>query len=163
VALLAWPADADHRDRLAALGRPRLLVVDPTAAPPSSADLLEDWVRSPADPEELAFRRATLAERARRRARPAVLPVLDADDILRLGDEWLALPPLEARIVGRLLATPGAVVRRADLVAAAWPDGPPTDPRALDVRVKVLRKRLAAFGLRIHTVAQRGHLLEVPR
>ena len=162
VALLAWPADADQRDHLAALGRPRLLVVDPTSAPPASADLLEDWVRSPADPEELAFRRATLAERARRRSGPVVLPVLDDDGILRLGEDWLALSPLETRIVGRLLRDAGAVVRRDELAAAAWPDGPPSDPRALDVRVKVLRKRLALLGLRIHTVAQRGHLLEVP-
>lgn len=161
VAVLAWPADVAVRDQLAAAGRPRLLVVEPTAAPPTSADLLEDWVRSPADPEEVAFRRSTLLARARRRAQASAGPHLDADGVLHLDGAWLALSPLEARLVGCLLASPGAVARRNDLVAATWPDGPPSDPRALDVRVKVVRKRLAELGLRIHTVATKGYLLEV--
>lgn len=162
VVLLAWPSEADRRDQLAALGRPRLLVVDADAPPPGSADLLEDWVRSPADPHELALRRATLAERARRRSRPVALPTLDPDGILRSGDEWLALSPIESRLFGQLLERAGSVVHRADLADAAWPDGAPGDPRALDVRVKVLRRRLAPLGLRLHTVATKGYLLEVP-
>jgi hypothetical protein len=161
VQLLAWPADAARVAELRLAARPRLLVVEPGAAPPTSADLLEDWVRSPADPDELAIRRATLADRARRR-RPAPVATLDDDGILRFAGAWLALPPLEVRLLAPLLARAGGVVRRGDLVRAAWPDGPPGDPRALDVRVKVLRRRLAPLGLGVHTVAQRGYLLEVP-
>ena len=45
-------------------------------------------------------------------------------------------------------------------MAAVWPQEPPDDPRALDNRVKAVRKRIEGTGLRIHTVRGRGLLLE---
>jgi hypothetical protein len=161
VALIRWPDDAAVRVRLAAAGRPRLLLVSGGEPAPLILDDGEDWVRLPASEEELRIRIATVAARARARAaaRPRV-PLPDADGILRTELGWVALPPIEERLCARLAAEAGLVVRRADVATAAWPERPPTDPRALDGVVRRLRRRVAPLGLAIHTVAGRGFLLE---
>jgi DNA-binding response OmpR family regulator len=128
---------------------------------PVTTDDCEDWVRLPVSDAELRVRMATVAGRARRAA-PPVVPRPDADGIVRTERGWVALPPLEARVVTLLAADAGRVVRRAALEEAGWPDGRPADPRALDGVVKRLRRRLAPLGLAIHTIAGRGFLLEAP-
>jgi len=164
VTLIRWPDEADVRVRLAAAGRPRLLLVSGGDPAPLTVDDGEDWVRLPASEEELRIRIATVAARARARARAAAapprVPLPDADGILRTELGWVALPPIEERLCARLAAEAGLVVRRADLAAAAWPERPPADPRALDGVVRRLRRRVAPLGLAIHTVAGRGFLLE---
>ncbi|HEX7133080.1 MAG TPA: winged helix-turn-helix domain-containing protein [Iamia sp.] len=157
VPLLRWPAEADRRAHLATAGRPRLLVLDAEAPPPLVWDDLEDWVRAPADPVEVQSRIATLAERAATVATP--MPVVDADGIVRWRGEWVAVPPIEARLLALLADRVGEVVRREDLVGAAWPRGLASD-RTLDGRIKHLRRRLAPLGLVIRTVRGVGFLLE---
>ena len=159
IALLSWPADADRRMELTADGRPRLLLLDPDATPPASWDVLEDWVRLPADPAEIEARIATLMRRLPSE-RPA--PLLDGDGVLRVGSTWVALPPVEARLVAALLARPEAVVSRDRLLDAGWPDGQPsgsTTGQILDGRIKLLRRRLIGVGLEIHTVRGVGFVL----
>lgn len=159
IAVLRWPAEADRRAELAVAGRPRLLVLDGDDAPPLVWDDLEDWVRAPADPVEVRTRLATLAQRA---AAPAAAPhpTVDADGIVRWSGDWVAVPPIEARLLAALLDRPGEVVHRADLVAAAWPDGVASE-RTLDGRIKHLRRRLAPLRLAIRTVRGVGFLLDV--
>lgn len=159
VALVAWPRDEALRRRLAAARAPRLLLIDAGSAPPTITDELEDWVREPLDPDELAVRIATLVERARGTTPRAVPVMLDADGVLHAKEVWVALAPLEARVLAIMLERPGAVCHRADLVRAAWPDGFPADARALDGVVMRLRRRVAPLGVRIHTVARQGFLL----
>jgi DNA-binding response OmpR family regulator len=161
VAVLKWPEEEPERRRLASAGAPRLLLVAPCAPPPSSVDALEDWLRLPAEPEELVARRASLQRRARGRAALDAVPVLDDDGRLHAADgsAWVALPPVEARVAAALLEQLGSVVYRRDLLAAGWPEGV-TDERVLDGCVKRLRRRLTEVGLRIHTIAGRGALLE---
>ncbi len=159
IALLRWPADADRREDLAADHRPRLLLLEPDADPPVTWDVLEDWVRLPAEPVEIEARIATLMRR-RPSARPA--PLLDGDGILRVGPRWAALPPVEARLVEALLARPDAVVPREVLLDAGWPAGQPAgspNGQILDGRIKLLRRRLADLGLEIHTVRGVGFVL----
>jgi DNA-binding response OmpR family regulator len=159
IALLRWPADADRRAELTGARRPRLLLLDPDTAPPSSWDVLEDWVRLPADPAEIEARIATLMRREP--VRPAA-PLLDGDGVLRVGAAWVALPPVEARLVAALLARPDAVVSRARLLDAGWPGGEPagsTSGQILDGRIKLLRRRLVEVGLEIHTVRAVGFVL----
>jgi DNA-binding response OmpR family regulator len=86
--------------------------------------------------------------------------VLDGDGVLRHGDRWVALPPLEARLFAVLLEQSGAVVHRAVLTDVGWPAGAPADDRAVDGVVKRLRRRVTALGVRIHTVAGSGFLLD---
>ena len=161
MALLAWPADEARRQRLAAERRPRLLLVDLNVDPPLPLDHMEDWVRVTTPAPEVALRLAALERRAGDVVpRPPAL-VVDDGDLLRRGDQWVALPPLEARFYGLLAAAPGTIVSRAELERAAWPDGPPADPRAVDGVVKRLRRRLRPLGVEIHTATGRGFLLEV--
>jgi DNA-binding winged helix-turn-helix (wHTH) protein len=95
------------------------------------------------------------------RARPCgPAPELDHFDVLRRGDRWVALAPIEARIVELLLGRCGTVVGRRELVAVAWPDGVPA-ARALDARLVRLRARVEPLGLQIHNVRRRGLMLEV--
>jgi hypothetical protein len=160
VALVGWPQDEALRRRLAAARHPRLLLIDGTHAAPLAADELEDWVRYPLDPDELAIRIATLVHRASGVAPRAVALVLDDDGVLHADDRWVALSQLEGRLLAALLERPGELVHRPALVRAAWPGGAPADERALDGVLKRLRRRVAPLGVRIHTVNGLGLLLE---
>lgn len=155
VALVRWPDEAARSEQLAAAGVPQLLLVEPGADLPETWGRLTDWIRMPADHEDIWIRIATLQRRA---APPA--PRIDEYDVLWRGASWVALSPLEARIVAHMLDRPKTVLDRATISAAAWPDGG-RDPRLVDAYVKRLRRRIPALGLVIHTVRGRGYLLEV--
>lgn len=157
---MRWPREAEARDRLAAEGRPRLLLVEDGSVPPLVEDPLEDWVRIPAPEHDVRARLDSLLLRARRL--DPVLPSLDDDGVIRHDSSWVSLPPVEARITRVLLDRYGAVVSRDALAKAGWPDGAP-GRNALDVHVLRLRRRLAAVGLAIRTVRSRGYLLEAAR
>lgn len=90
--------------------------------------------------------------------RPRARLRLDEDGLLWRGLDWVALAPLELRLAACLLENTHRVVGRSELDAAAWPDGSP-GPRALDARLQRLRVRIAALGLEIVSVRQRGFLL----
>jgi DNA-binding winged helix-turn-helix (wHTH) protein len=157
VVLVRWPVERHRRDRLRIEQVPRLLLVDDGAEPPEPPDCLEDWVRVPADEADIRRRLAAVGERARRHLSHP--PALDDDGVLRVGDEWVSLPPVEARLTAALLDRMGTVVSRDVLSRAGWPDGAP-GRNALDVHVLRLRRRLVAVGLAIRTVRSRGYLLE---
>lgn len=164
VPLVRWPAESARRDALARAGAPRLLLLDPSTAPPVAYDDDEDWVRLPADHDDVVLR----AHRLARIAGPAdaldpatavaARPILDSDGLLRVGDDWVAIPRIESRVLTALLHRMGEVVSRRDLEAAAWPHGAPNE-RSLDSRVKLLRRRIRDLGLAIHTVRGVGLLL----
>ena len=160
VELVRWPTETEARERFRSLGRPRLLLVEHGAAPPISADVLEDWIRMPVDDLDLRARLDGLQMRVD--AHHCDLPDLDADGVLRLGGGWVSLPPVEARLTRALLARIGAVVSRDALAQAGWPGGAP-GRNALDVHVLRLRRRIDELGIRIRTVRSRGYLLELAR
>jgi hypothetical protein len=156
VALVHWPAEQDRREELRRAGQPRLLLVE-RGAPPIPTDELEDWIRLPADDLDLRVR----VEALRRRTDNDVgaVPALDDDGVLRMGDRWVSLPPVEARLTSALLERFGAVVSRDALARSGWPGGSP-GRNALDVHVLRLRRRLSPLRLAIRTVRSRGYLLE---
>jgi hypothetical protein len=155
VAILAWPEEAAA---LAALDRdvPRLLLVAPDAEPPDDWDGLTDWVRLPVDDRDLCARVTALQRLAARTPKPFV----DEYDVLWRGSRWVALAPIEARIVRALLESSSSIVSRTDVGVAVWPDGAPAT-RALDGRLRRLRERMEPLGISIHNVRRRGLLLEV--
>jgi two-component system response regulator MprA len=61
-------------------------------------------------------------------------------------DGTRVLTPTEYRLLGALLAAPGRVVRRQELVRAAWPDGARVHDNTLDQYVSRLRRKLAEVG-----------------
>jgi hypothetical protein len=156
VALVHWPAEQDRREELRRAGQPRLLLVE-RGAPPIPSDELEDWIRLPADDLDLRVRVEALRRRTDSDA--GAVPLLDDDGVLRLGDRWVSLPPVEARLTEALLERFGAVVSREALSRAGWPGGSP-GRNALDVHVLRLRRRLSPLRLAIRTVRSRGYLLE---
>jgi len=158
VTLLRWPGEQLRRERLAEEGVPRLLLVDVGDSPPAIVDILEDWIRVPADDIDIRARVATL--QARYDEAGATAPLLDDDGVIRLGAAWVSLPPVESRITNALLDRFGAVVSRETLARSGWPEGAP-GRNALDVHVLRLRRRLAPLGLVIRTVRSRGYLLEL--
>jgi len=155
--MLRWPEERRAREDLARLGRARLLIVDVDAAPPVAADPLEDWVRASAGDLDVRARLEGL--RMRLEQTMELVPELDDDGVIRFGERWAPLPPVEARLTAVLVRRFGAVVSRDDLAAAGWPDGAP-GRNALDVHVLRLRRRLAPVRLAIRTVRSRGYLLE---
>lgn len=157
VARVRWPSDRSALERLRAVDRPRLVLVEPGAPPPVPTTCREDWVRMPADEVDVAARLAGLRSRAA--AHGDAGPVLDEDGIVRRGADWVALPPVEARLAAALLARRRLVVSREALARAGWPDGAP-GRNALDVHVLRLRRRLAPLDMAIRTVRSRGYLLE---
>ncbi|HLM63647.1 MAG TPA: winged helix-turn-helix domain-containing protein [Acidimicrobiales bacterium] len=156
VALVHWPAEEGRREELRRGGQPRLLLVE-RGAPPIPSDGLEDWIRLPADDIDLRVRVEALRRRAD--SGTSTLPELDDDGVLRVGDRWVSLPPVEARLTEALLDRFGAVVSRDALARSGWPGGSP-GRNALDVHVLRLRRRLSPLQLAIRTVRSRGYLLE---
>ncbi len=157
VELVHWPAEEKRRQELRDASAPRLLLVEDGAPAPVITTTDEDWVRMPAADADIQARIAGLARRAGgdREARPE----LDDDGLLRIGADWVSLPPVEARLTGALLERFRLVVSRDALSRAGWPDGAP-GRNALDVHMLRLRRRVAPLGLAIRTVRSRGYLLE---
>ena len=158
--LVRWPVETPRRTALIERNVPRLLLVEDGVEPPAPEDCLEDWVRVPAPEHDVRARVAGLE--ARSRFLSPTTPALDSYGVLRLGDRWVSLPPVEARLTQALLDRFGAVVSRENLARAGWPDGAP-GRNALDVHVLRLRRRLDGVGLAIRTVRSRGYLLEAGR
>lgn len=157
VVVVRWPLERQRCEELRSQGRPRLLLIENGTPVPVPDDELEDWIRLPADDDDLQVRVETLARRAS--ARHDFAPALDDDGVLRVGRRWTSLPPVEARLTSALLERSGTVVSREVLARAGWPAGAP-GRNALDVHVLRLRRRLAPVGLAIRTVRSRGYLLE---
>jgi DNA-binding response OmpR family regulator len=156
VVVLDWPDEASHLAHLIDEGRPVLLLVGAEATPPATWDRMTDWIRLPADQADIQARVATLVRRAVRFPRT----VLDRDGLVRRGRRWTALTPIEVRLFELLLACKGGVVRTDILRSAGWPVGERGDD-AVARCIVGLRRRIEPLGLRIHTVARRGYLLEV--
>ncbi|MCP3976544.1 MAG: helix-turn-helix domain-containing protein [bacterium] len=155
VCLVRWPAAADRLEELRDERVPRLLVVEPDAPAPVTADELEDWVRVPVDEGDVLARVEALS----RRAQALLVPGLDGDGVVRFGAHRAPLSPLEARLVEPMIDRFCAVVSRVELTRAGWPTEAP-GRNALDVHVLRLRRRLDQVGLGIRTVRTRGYMLE---
>jgi two-component system, OmpR family, response regulator len=80
---------------------------------------------------------------------------------VRAGERSVALTPTEFRLFAALAGKPRAVVRRHELVSAAWPDGAIVHDNTLDTYIARLRRKLEQLdhGERIATVRGVGYRL----
>jgi hypothetical protein len=156
VEIVRWPEEIDRASALAGEGRLRLLLVAPAATPPGHWDPAMDWIRLPADDEDIWRRVAGLQRRVEQRPSPR----LDDWGVLWREPAWVSLAPTEARILAILLEKPGRVCSRERLARTAWPDGPAGE-HGLNAYIKRVRRRILPLDVAIHTVRRRGYFLEV--
>jgi two-component system response regulator MprA len=120
----------------------------------------DDYLTKPFEVPELLARVSALARRA---ASPVAAEdaVLDpAFHALRVRGQSIRLSPTEFRLLARLMMRPGDAVRRAELVAAAWPMGAQVSDNTLDTFVRRLRVKLdgvEGLGASIETVRGVGY------
>jgi hypothetical protein len=158
VHVLRWPDDRALRQELSSTRRPRLLLVPAGAEPPPMLDELEDWLRAPADPAEVAVRQRNLEQRAAEVARPS----LDADGLLRVGERWVAIPVIQLGVVELLLRRFGRLVLLEDLTAAYVRAGGSGKATSIKTVVSRLTHRLGSVGLQLKKVRGRGVVLMLP-
>lgn len=104
----------------------------------------DDYLTKPFALAELMARVRVLERRAVAQHPEATGVVLDpATHAVVHGEVSVALTPTEFKVLSRLMAVPGEVVRRRALVAAGWPDGAMVSDNTLDSYVRRIRAKLA--------------------
>jgi two-component system response regulator MprA len=74
----------------------------------------------------------------------------------RVGERLEPLTPTEFRLLAALAARRGDVLRRRELVSAAWPDGAIVHANTLDAYIGRLRRKLRALGAEAEIATARG-------
>jgi two-component system response regulator MprA len=125
----------------------------------------DDYLTKPFALTELLVRVKALLRRVAVAPQPAEASglVLDpAAHALVVGDQRRALTPTEFRLLAALAARPGKVLRRAELIAAGWPDGAIVHPNTLDAYIARLRRKLRSTGASegIETARGVGYMLQ---
>ncbi|MCO7218388.1 response regulator transcription factor [Klenkia sp. PcliD-1-E] len=107
----------------------------------------DDYLAKPFHLSELVARLRVALRRAVT-ARPAATGMaLDPTTHALVGPAGAQrLTPTEFRVLAALMARPGEVVRRRDLLAAGWPDGAQVADNTLDQYVARLRRKVDAAG-----------------
>ena len=107
----------------------------------------DDYLTKPFELPELLARIAALARRNAAPTGAGQAPRLDASlHAVTFGDRVVPLTPTEFRLLAKLLASPGQVVRRHGLMAAAWPMGAAVHENTLDSYIRRLRRKVSELG-----------------
>ena len=144
--------DADGRDLCSALrargvGAPVLFLTAHDAVPDRLSGFAaggDDYMSKPFDIDELLARLNALLRRSTAEPRLSVgeLTLDGGAHAASCGGEVVALTPTEFRLLAKLAAGVGTIVRRHELLAAAWPAGAIVHDNTLDVYVARLRRKL---------------------
>ena len=126
----------------------------------------DDYLSKPFALAELVIRLHALV---RRNGGPATTSLNDTDFVLDPaahalvdGDVRVGLTPTEFRLLAALAGRRGALVRRRELVAAAWPDGAMVHDNTLDAYIARIRRKLRKAGSHgaIETARGVGYILK---
>ncbi len=107
----------------------------------------DDYVAKPFAFAELVARVRALLRRASTDV-AAELGPLRLDPVahaMSVGGVETVLTPTEFRLLARLVMSPGATIRRNDLIRTAWPHGAQVRPNTLDAYIARLRRKLGSF------------------
>jgi len=111
----------------------------------------DDYVGKPFSPRELAARVRVILRRAGGRAgAPPTAPeparfTHDASGArIAFHGQWLALTRYEYRLLALLVAQPGRIYSRAQLMDMVWHDAADTIDRTVDTHIKTVRAKLRA-------------------
>ena len=111
----------------------------------------DDYVTKPFSPRELVARIKAILKRAGGVSAPVLTHgalVLDpARHDCRVADVAVTLTGIEAQLLAALMAKPGEVLRRPQLVAAVWGARSDVADRTLDSHIRNLRGKLSAAGV----------------
>lgn len=106
----------------------------------------DDYLGKPCHMTELAARLRAGLHRRTRTASAGAGDVLRLDPVTHAlhvpGRATVALTPTEFRLLGCLMASPGAAVRRRALVRAGWPEGAQVSDNTLDQYLLRVRRKL---------------------
>lgn len=117
----------------------------------------DDYLVKPFAVAELQARVAALVRRAPAAAGDPGDLRLDPERFsIRRGDLEERLTPTEFRILATLIARRGEVVRRRDLIAAAWPVGAVVQANTLDSYLRRVRRLLERVGAEDRVSTARG-------
>jgi two-component system response regulator MprA len=124
----------------------------------------DDYVTKPFHFDEVVARLRALLRRSGADA-AAKVGALRLDPLVHAAvanDREVSLTPTEFRVLAALAAQPGAVVRRRELVRAAWPEGAIVHDNTLDQYVARLRRKLREISddLTIATAHGVGYRLQ---
>lgn len=111
----------------------------------------DDYVTKPFSPRELVARIKAILKRAGGVSAPVLthgaLMLDTARHECRVADVPVTLTAIEAQLLAVLMAKPGEVLRRPQLVAAVWGARSDVADRTLDSHIRNLRAKLVAAGL----------------
>jgi two-component system response regulator MprA len=107
----------------------------------------DDYLIKPFDLDELIARLHALRRRSagEPRARLGDIELDPTAHAVVSEGQRVALTPTEFRLLAKLASHVGAVVRRHELLGAAWPAGAVVHDNTLDVYIARLRRKLAAL------------------
>jgi two-component system response regulator MprA len=119
----------------------------------------DDYLAKPFALAELVYRVRALGRRSGAlpaSPEPGELRLDPATHALHFGGRRAELTPTEFRLMAALAARPGEVIRRHELVAAAWPDGAIVHDNTLDTYVARLRRKLRDLEVTQQIATVRG-------
>ena len=154
VAIVWWPEEATTVERLRAARWPRLLLLAPGVAPPERAGPDEDWLRRPADDDDVRARIAGLVDRLSEAA-SAQLAV--GSGRIRYRGRWVHLSDTEEALAGVLGQRFGEVVGLSALRVVGDRN---LSEGSVRVHLTRLRKRIGPIGLAVRVVRGHGYVLE---
>jgi two-component system phosphate regulon response regulator PhoB len=122
------------------------------------------YVTKPFSPRELfarakALLRLNTPQDGAGTLRVGAIVLDEADSTVRIGEQWVAVGAVELRLLHFLLAHPGEVFTRRQLLGQVWQGGGVSDERSVDVVVLRLRKAMGEARSLVRTVRGAGYML----